>query len=633
VPSTLSYGTFLGGSGDDQARAIAVDAAGNIYVAGGTSSTNFPVTSGAYDSSHNGGSDAFVAKFYASGSLAWATYLGGSGDDYAYGIAVDGLGNVYVTGDTNSTDFPIASPRQATNGGGYDAFVAVLNAAGSALNYSTYLGGSGDDHGYSIAVDGTGAFYVTGSTSSTDFPTVSPLQLQSGGGSDAFVAKFNAGGTVAWATYLGGSGHEYGYGVAVDSTGIYIAGYTDSTNFPTTAGAYQQTSAPYQVGPDDGFVAKLDATGTSLVYSTYLGGNSNDWIYGLAVDGSGNAYMTGVTRSTNFPATANAFQGPEASISSYPDAFVTELNAAGSALNYSTYLGGKAADGGQSIAVDHSGNIYVAGVTTPPTSFPTLNAYDATAGGTEDAFVAKLNPAATSGKASLLDSTYLGGKAKERGLGIAVFTDSLGNTDAYVAGRTTSSDFPTTPGAYDRSYNGGYDAFVAKLGYASSLLAANTSSGPTAAMIRAAQIQPLTSAALARRQAAGVDTRVLGGNQIQLADLGGRTLGLASGHTIYLDENAAGWSWLVDQTPWQESEVTTPDDQGEKGQMNLLTVLMHEPGHTLGSDHKQEGVMLETSAAGEWRTPEWLPVDALFAPPSWEQSRLPNHTVRAHAHR
>jgi plastocyanin len=383
--SALVYSTYLGGSGDDGGYGIAVDASGNAYVTGGTTSINFP-TVNALQAANGGGTDVFVAKLNASGSaLLYSTYLGGGGNDGGYGIAVDTSGNAYVTGFTSSTNFPTANPLQATYGGGTsDAFVAKLNPAGSALVYSTYLGGSGDDQGlFGIAVDASGTAYVTGTTSSTNFPTANPLQAAYGGGSsNAFVAKLNpTGSAFVYSTYLGGSGGDAGHCIAADASGnAYVAGHTFSTNFPT-ANALQ---AAYG-GGTDAFVAKLNPAGSALIYSTYLGGSGQDQGSGIAVDASGNAYVTGYTFSTNFP-TANPLQ---AAYGGNYNAFVAKLNAAGSALVYSTYLGGSGGDQGQGIALDASGNAYVTGI-TQSTNFPTANPFQAVFGGAFDAFVAKI---------------------------------------------------------------------------------------------------------------------------------------------------------------------------------------------------------------------------------------------------
>jgi hypothetical protein len=355
---------------------------------------------------------------------------------------------------------------QATNGGPRDAYVAKLNATGSALLYSTYLGGSGRDESHAIAVDSSGKVYVTGETLSLNFPTANPLQSSRAGGSDAFVAKFDpslvGAPSLIYSTFLGGSTNPYGdtekgAGIAVDSLGnAYVTGQTDSADFPTTLGAFQAANG----GGVDAFVTKINAAGSALVYSTYLGGSSSDRGYGIALDGSGNAYVTGNTFSTNYPTLNAAQAAPGGSL----DAFVTKLSADGAALVYSTYLGGSGIENGRvgyfyphlgGIAVDASGNAFVTGVTYS-TDFPTVNAFQTTYGGGEsDDFVAELTPIGT----SFVYSSYLGGNSQELMLGIAV--DGAGN--AYVAGDTSSLNFPTK-NSLQPTYGGGeFDAFVTKI--------------------------------------------------------------------------------------------------------------------------------------------------------------------------
>ena len=383
--------------------------------------------------------------------LVYSTYLGGSSDDQGYGIAVDAAGSAYVTGYTNSTDFPAQSAYWTTYGGGFDVFVTKLTPTGNALVYSTYLSGSGGkDVGIGIAVDGAGSAYVTGFTGSTNFPTQSAYQATFQGGTyDAFVTKLApAGNALVYSTYLGGSGDDEGFGIAVDGAGsAYVTGWTNSTNFPTQS-PYQ---ASYQGGTYDAFVTKLTPAGNALVYSTYLGGNDLDSGHGIALDGAGSAYVTGVTGSANFPtqsAYQATFQGGDY------DAFVTKLSSAGNALVYSTYLGGSGGkDVGIGIAVDGAGSAYVTGF-TGSTNFPTQSGYQATGQGNYDAFVTKLAPAGN----ALIYSTYLGGSGYDAGLGIAV--DGAGS--AYVTGYTASTNFPTQS-PYQATNRGIWDAFVTKL--------------------------------------------------------------------------------------------------------------------------------------------------------------------------
>jgi hypothetical protein len=391
-------------------------------------------------------------------SLSYSTFLGGSGTDRAYSIAVDGAGNAYVTGLTNSTNFPTKNPVQAGNRGYDDVFVAKLNPAGSALVYSTYLGGQGNDVGKSLALftdeAGKTFAYVAGFTESTNFPTMSPRQGSHGGGTwDAFVAKLNdTGSGLVYSTYLGGSGQDKVQGLAVDAAGnAYVTGHTASTNFPTVNSLF-----PYKNG---GFVAELNAAGSALVYSTYLGGGSST---AIAVDSSGNAYVTGSTSSTSFPSTAGAFQTTPAG---QGDAFVMKLLPGGSGLAYSTFLGGNATDVANGIAVDSSGNAYVTGFTTstnwPTTSgaFQTLHRGGADVYGGADAFVTRLNATGS----ELLYSTYLGGTGSDYGFGIAVGSDG----NAYVTGETRSANFPVAnalqPTFNGGISNGGADAFVTQL--------------------------------------------------------------------------------------------------------------------------------------------------------------------------
>lgn len=392
--SAFVYSTYLGGSGSSSGTAIAVDSSGNAYVVGNTTATDFPMAKPFQATNRANPSarySAFVTKLNSTGTaLVHSTYLGGSAENWGYGIAVDSSGSAYVTGSTLSTDFPTVVPFQATNKaapetGAVTAFVAKLNPAGSGLVYSTYLGGSDGESGQGIAVDSSGDAYVTGYTSSTDFPTVHPLQASDRGDYDAFVAKLNSDGSaLVYSTYLGGSGVDYGYGIAVDSFGnAYVTGRTYSTDFPT-AHALQKSYG----GELDAFVAKLNAAGSALVYSTYLGGSEYDEGNAVAVDSSGNAYVTGVTYSTNFP-TANAFQPHCGGCSLYADAFVAKLNSDGSALVYSTYLGGSAVDYGYGIAVDSFGNAYVTGQTSS-TDYPTVHPLQASNHGAFDAFVAKI---------------------------------------------------------------------------------------------------------------------------------------------------------------------------------------------------------------------------------------------------
>jgi hypothetical protein len=407
--TALVYAGYIGGNGNDQGWAIAVDGAGNAYVTGLTTSTEatFPVTVGP-GLTFNGYYDAFVFKVNAAGTaLVYCGYIGGSGFDAGRGIAVDSAGNAYVTGYTDSTEasFPVTvGPSLSYNGGVYDAFVAKVNPDGTALVYAGYIGGSREDQGLGIAVDGAGNAYVTGFTTSTEatFPvTVGPYLTHNGGFWDAFVAKVNAAGTaLVYAGYIGGDREDIGMGIAVDSAGnAYVTGYTDST----------ETSFPVTVGPDlthngffDAFVAKVNPAGTALVYAGYIGGSGIDVGNGIAVDSSGNAYVTGYTTSTE--ATFPVLGGPDLTFNGgILDAFVAKVNAAGTALVYAGYIGGSGYDQGIAIAVDSAGNPYVTGYTnSDQASFPVTVGPNLTfRGGQYDAFVAKLKASDVQGSLAI----------------------------------------------------------------------------------------------------------------------------------------------------------------------------------------------------------------------------------------
>jgi len=459
IDPVLVYSTYLGGSGYDSAQSIAVDTAGNAYVTGFTASLDFPVLPGAAEPAAGGGFDVFVTKVNSLGNgFVYSTYLGGRGDDCGLGIAVDAGGNAYVTGRTTSANFPTTrGVFQSTFGGTGDAFVTKLNPTGSALVYSTYLGGGAEDFGAGIAVDVLGNAYVAGVSASLNFPTTpGAVQVAYGGGpTDAFVTKLNSTGTaLLYSTYLGGSDVEHVGGIAADAVGnAYVIGDGASPDFPTTSSAFQ-------VKPAAGgalFVTKLDPTGSSLVYSTHLGGTNTQFSGGIAVDATGHAYVTGHTRSVDFPTTAGAFQPTFGGTPPFGDAFVTKLNPSGSGLVYSTYLGGSGDDHGFGIAVDVAGNAYLTGFTGSPNFPTTTGTLQSVLHGAFDAFVTILNSTGT----ALAFSTYLGGGDFENGLGIAV--DAVG--DVYVTGFTGSLDFPTTPGAPVPNHTGRDTSmgFVAKI--------------------------------------------------------------------------------------------------------------------------------------------------------------------------
>ncbi|HEV2348299.1 MAG TPA: choice-of-anchor D domain-containing protein [Terriglobia bacterium] len=435
--TALVYSTYLGGNQDDTAWLIAVDASGDAYIAGQTSSTNFPTTVGGRQTALGGLRDAFLTRLSPDGStLLYSTYLGGSGKDNAVGVTVDANGNAYIAGRTNSTDFPVTAGAYQTTLGdpscniGHcgNAFVAKFNTnnttptgAFASLLYSTYLGGNVEDEANGIAIDAAGNAYVTGRTLSPNFPTVNAYQTTySGGGAsctkstvcgDAFVTELNSTATgLVYSTYLGGKGEDTGLGITLDAAGaVYVAGGTQSSDFPTTVGAYQASfggttladcsASGFACG--DGFITKIDPTksGTaSLIYSTYLGGANDDIAVGIAVDSNGSAHVAGITNSYNFPVTQDATQGffaggtiPCNSGNICGDAFVTKLHPTGSVLMFSTDLGGSADDGGFGLALDSFGNAYVAGVTASTNLAHNGTEYQtAFGGGASDAFVARI---------------------------------------------------------------------------------------------------------------------------------------------------------------------------------------------------------------------------------------------------
>ncbi|MBC8123073.1 MAG: SBBP repeat-containing protein [Gemmatimonadaceae bacterium] len=459
IDPILSYSTYLGGTGQDAGEKVVRDAAGNVYVTGSTTSTNFPVSSGAYDTTYGLVEDAFVTKLNATGTaVIYSTYLGGAAADSGFDLVVDSAGNAYVTGQTDSVNFPVTTGAlQTTAAGGGDAFVTKLNATGTALIYSTYLGGGGPDiGGEGIALDAAGNVYIAGETSSANFPvTAGAYQTTRAGTQDAFVSKLNATGTaLVYSTFLGGSGIDNGgEGIAVDGAGnAYVTGRTDSINFPVTAGAFQTTAG----GNGDAFVTKLNATGSALVYSTYLGGSSLDnGGEQIVVDAGGNLYVTGFTSSINFPTTNGAY---DRLLGGAQDAFVTKLNATGTALVYSTYLGGDDVDLGNGLAVDANNNAYVTGF-TQSTNFPlSPRRLDGALSGSQDVFLTKLNATGT----AIVYSTYLGGSGSDAGNAVTV--EPSGNT--FIAGVTSSGNFPTTTGVLQASQAGLQDAFVTKINFA-----------------------------------------------------------------------------------------------------------------------------------------------------------------------
>jgi hypothetical protein len=466
-PTVLNYCGYLGGLRDEVAQGIAVDSSGHAYITGFTLSdqTSFPVTVGP-DQEHNGDEDAFVAKVRADGSgLVYCGYIGGSEYDNSFGIAVDSSGHAYIAGMTRSDEtqgFPATVGPHLVHSGERDVFVAKVKADGTDLLYCGYIGGSGLESVGGIAVDSSGSAYLAGSTNSAPgdgFPVLVGPDLTYGGTGDAFVAKVEADGSgLVYCGYIGGSEYDAGLGIAVDGLGsAHAVGRTNSN----PAGGF-----PVAVGPDlthngaeDGFVAKVQADGTGLDHCGYIGGSSYDSCWAVALDSSGNAYVSGSTRSDelSFPATV----GPDVTYNGgeFLDAFVAKVHAGGTVLDYCGYIGGSEEEIGQAIAVDGEGRAYVTGLThSDEATFPVRDGPDLSYNGDRDAYVARVRA-----DGGALDYCgYIGGLSSEEGEGIAV--DGAGN--AYVAGSTSSSEaegFPVAIGP-DLSYGGPRDGFVARVG-------------------------------------------------------------------------------------------------------------------------------------------------------------------------
>lgn len=453
IDPELVYSTYLGGNRRENGTGVFIDDRGNVYVSGHTCSADFP-TENPYDDSYNGGTnggDFFVCKLDPSGeSLLYSTYIGGLGEDYEPAIAVDSYGNAYLTGYTISPDFPVVNAYDDSYNLNWDAVVVKLSTGGNSLIYSTYIGGSDADYGYSITVDNWDNVFITGKTVSYDFPVVNPYDDSFNGGrlGDAFITKFSSTGeSLIYSTYFGGSDHDCGYDIAVSDMGkAVIGGSTTSDDLP------MQNSYDYIFnGGADAFIAIFSVAGDILEYSTYFGGSGSDHCLGLDIDPKGIVYITGDCWSPDLPV-VNAYQDY---LNGALDAFITKLSTTDNSLLFSTYLGGSYWDFAYDLAVDESGNVFVTGCTMS-SDFPTVNPFDPSYNGNEDCWTSIFS---SEGYRPIY-STYLGGSGRDWGTRISL--NAIG--EFCITGYTSSSDFPII-NPYDGTYGAGSsDAFVAKFG-------------------------------------------------------------------------------------------------------------------------------------------------------------------------
>jgi len=462
--TTLTSTMFVDGRNLDMPEAFAVAPNGESYLTGITRSPDFPTTPGAYGDGQKDPGPIFISKLGSDGSsLVYSARLPGFFTDISTVIQIDALGQATIAGKTDLVDFPTTKDAyDVTLDGFTDAFVVQLNAAGSQINFGTFLGGSSSEQINALALDPNGQLVVVGATESVDFPvTPGAIQPQRRAFSDAFITKFTVGVTdLVYSTYLGGSGEDTAICIATDAaSNVYVAGHSHTGNFPTTPGALAEQSA----GGTDVYIAKLNPTGSELLFATYLGGGGSDSVKGLVVDRQGYPFVAGGTSSADFPTTEGVVSATQPGFS---DVYVTKLNQDGTALEYSTFLGTPAREECGGIAVDSQGYAYVCGVTDSP-DFPTTSGVlQPQYSGSMDLFVLKLTPAGD----QLVFSSFLGGDELETAEGI-----SLGpNNQIYLAGRTRSTSFPTTALALDRTLGGSFDGFIAKLNPSATFLAYST---------------------------------------------------------------------------------------------------------------------------------------------------------------
>lgn len=448
IDLALIWSTCLGGTDMDTIFDAAIDTEGNIYVTGDAWSSDLPALNG-YDLTYNGSVDAFVAKFSSNGEIMWLTYLGGDNDDEGRGIAVDSGDNIYVVGMTQSENFPAFGGYDNTNNGYSDAFVTKFASNGTVI-WSTYLGGVGNDEGNAITIDQSDNIYISGLTYSwANFPVQSGYDTDWNGNGDAFVTKFGPDGQIVWSTFLGGATGfpDVGLALATDNDrNLVVVGSTGSPDFPTAGGQFTIHNGGLDSYYDDGFMTKFSENG-SFLWSTYLGGQDWDACRDVKTDASGNIYITGSTSSPDFP----VLNGYDMTLNG-SEAFLAKFNANGTLIRAS-YIGGTSGDAGYGISLNEDGSVCITGA-TGSADFPISGGIDTTLNGSGDIFVAL-----STENGNILWSTFLGGGNLERGDFASPYVDN----SIYVAGYTFSEDFPMR-GLYSRSFAGGRDGFLVKLG-------------------------------------------------------------------------------------------------------------------------------------------------------------------------
>jgi hypothetical protein len=458
----LEYSTYIGGYNEDIGSKIITDSKKNILVTGGTASTIFPVINGTFDTTYNGGeSDVFITKFDPSGTkMIFSTYIGGNSSEEGLDIRIDSLDNIVIVGMTNSSDFPVTNNSFDTQYNKYwDLFALKLNNNGSKLLFSSFIGGNKSDHPRKFILDKNDNLYICGHTNSIDFPTTSEAYNSTKNNeSDTFFLKLSSNGSaLIYSTYIGGNSWDESYDIDIDSNkNIIIVGYTNSSDFPITTGVYQEKF----YGGSDIFILRFNFTQNTINFSTYIGGSDFDVCWGFTLDNSNNIVLAGYSSSIDYPTTMNSFNNSYNG--SYTTTIISILNSNGSKLLYSTFIGGNNDDIGVDVALDSYGNVIVTGWTSS-SDFPTSNkAFDTTFNGSGgwwggDLFLIKLNH----NLSELQYSTYIGGN----GLDICNGMYIDGVNSIYITGYTDSSDFPTTPNAFQQKRNYPWDIFILKFSF------------------------------------------------------------------------------------------------------------------------------------------------------------------------